>query len=525
MPKSTPPDSSSGPAYLSLGNYSVVVGHLRNRMSTTQSVPEPYSTANGTSDFRKAVDAGLKLLPSRYHAAYVNVLLKAIEQAQPIVDSDSLLSVFKRRTVLNQLHEAFRTLAAPIVQMESDRFESELKAYLAVSSNLYQRFLGDDKIRMLNKDSGLWPELDPLGFFSSDPGVGPYTIVPSREMPLSLVSKPVNMIGCLPLWVLDGHEVGGHGIHSILPDFTAQMAGVLEAHVAEAFKSGKLTCSANLNNGQARGLSRMVHAGDKKRTVSGEDFFKHLAGSFALELAADMAGVLNLGPMFANGLMLYFATTRRLTFLQSTSRLVEKGRRDAHPSDCLRALAAIEAVKRLGLTRGADYVRDLEARLAEAGAGEKSYAFTSADGAVIVSVPLNEVKALVAVIVEAIFTKPLKCLSDRSLAQVLTWTDADEKLVLALTGTMATSKFTQPDEAEARHIVAASLLTTEKVAHRQDFKRLLSKIHSNGIAVLKSLYSEQCLLCAVPTYARSRRTATSLQDLLQRIRDARSSED
>jgi hypothetical protein len=103
----------------------------------------------------------------------------------------------------------------------------------------------------------------------------------------------------------------------------------------------------------------------------------------------------------------------------------------------------------------------------------------------------------------------------------LTWTDRDEEQVVALAATMSSTKFAAGEETEARHIVAASLLATEKVAHRQDFKRLTGKIQSNGISVLKSLYSEQCLLCAVPTYARSRRTATSLADLLQRIRDAR----
>lgn len=515
-PAPVPTGGASAPAYLSLGNYGVVVGHLRSRLTTYQSVPEPYAVANGTADFRKAVQAGLNLLPSRYHPAYVNVLARAVEQAQLIVDSDGLLAAFRRRTVLNQLLEAFRTLAAPIVQLQSDRFASELKAYLSVSSNLYQRFLGDDKIRALNKDSGLWPELDPLGFFSSDGG-GPYTIVPSREMPLALVSKPVAMVGCLPLWVLDGHEVGGHGIHSILPDFTAQLACALEAAVADAFKAGKLSSSVSL----AKGLNRFVHPGEKRRIVSHEDFFKHLAGNYALELAADMAGVLNLGPMFANGLILYFAATRKSGMLQSSSRVLEKGRRDAHPADCIRAMAAIEAVRQLGLSNGASYVSDLQNRLDAASTGETSFVFSTSDGTCVVTLPHGEVKALVGVLVEAALNRPLKCLADRSLKQVLTWSDRDEKLVVAMAPAMSGTKFALAEDAEARHVVAASLLAVEKIAHRQDFKRLTSKIQTNGITVLKGLYSAQCLLCAVPTYARSRRTETSLQDLLQRIRDAR----
>jgi hypothetical protein len=51
--------------------------------------------------------------------------------------------------------------------------------------------------------------------------------------------------------------------------------------------------------------------------------------------------------------------------------------------------------------------------------------------------------------------------------------------------------------------------------------KVAARIQANGIKELKALYNDQCLLCAVPTYARSRRTESSLTDLIKRIKYAR----
>lgn len=512
-------------SYLGFGNFATTVKQLRSRLAQPVSVPNPFIAANADGSaidiFKTTAQDGLTLLPSRYHAAYVNVLIGAVEQAEPIVKNGSLRNILKRKHVLAQLEEAFKVLAAPIVQLRSGKHESELKAYLALASNLYQRFISDDKIRQLNQNSGSWPELDPLGFFVDEPGSGPYTVVPSREMPLSLICKPASQMFCLPLWVLDGHEVGGHGIHSILNGFAAEMADALEAAVAKAFSTGKLNLPGP-NNKVSKRVHHLVQPSPRKRDLTAEEFTRHLARTFSLEFAADMAGVLNFGPMFANGLMLYFSADHKDSLLSYSGTLIGKGSYDAHPSDVIRAMAAIEAVKQLKIAHGERYVSDLTSRLNKASSPGSSFSFTTRDGSEVVSLPHSLIQALVPVLVDAALHTNLPCLADRSLKEVLTWTDSDESAVKKLVATIATSNFDSED-AEARHIVAASLQALElhstgSATGSNDLAKIAAKIQANGIKELKALYNDQCLLCAVPTYARSRRTETSLSDLIQRLR-------
>lgn len=504
-------------AYTELGSLTALVKHLRSRLSKPITVPDPFSGATSIDIYKNTAEQGLKLLPSRYHPAYVNVLIRACEQAEPVVANLGLRNLLKRRNVLSQLEEAFKVLAAPVVQLQSSKHQNELKAYLAVASNLYQRFISDEQIRALNHNSANWPALDPLGFFTDEAGVGPYTVVPSREMPLSLISKPSSQMNVLPLWVLDGHEVGGHGIHSILTGFAEEMAQALEQAVADSFKSGTLKA---FDQKVSRRAHSLVAPGTRKRDLGAEEFARHLARTFSLELAADMAGVLNFGPMFANGLMLYFGAEHADGQLSTSGKLLEKGRNDAHPSDVIRAMAAIEAVKMLDIENRDRHLDDLGKRLSLLSTSEASLHFSSEDGQVAVSLNAAQVKALVPVLVKSALTTTLPCLADRSLMQVLTWTDSDEEIVGRLSRTIGSGNF-EPGDAEARHIVAASLVATEVASSKRDFGKQATRIHNDGIAALQGLYVEQCILCAVPTYARSRRTTTSLIDLLLRVKAAR----
>jgi hypothetical protein len=524
-------------SYLGFGNFATTVKQLRSRLAQPVSVPNPFSSsaskaATGDNEidiYKTTAQDGLTLLPSRYHAAYVNVLINAVEQAEPIVKNGGLRNILKRKHVLAQLEEAFKVLAAPIVQLRSGKHETELKAYLALASNLYQRFISDEKIRQLNQNSGSWPELDPLGFFVDEPGSGPYTVVPSREMPLSLICKPASQMFCLPLWVLDGHEVGGHGIHSILNGFAAEMADALEAAVAKAFSTGKLSLPGP-NNKVSKRVHHLVQPSARKRDLTAEEFSRHLARTFSLEFAADMAGVLNFGPMFANGLMLYFSADHKDSLLSYSGNLIGKGSFDAHPPDVIRAMAAIEAVRQLKIAHGDLYVSDLTSRLNKASSPGSAFSFTTLDGSEVVSLPHAFIQALVPVLVDAALNTSLPCLAERSLKEVLTWTDSDESAVKKLVTTITGTNF-DSEEAEARHIVAASLQALElqstssvlssSALTSTDLAKVAARIQANGIKELKALYNDQCLLCAVPTYARSRRTESSLTDLIKRIKYAR----
>ncbi len=197
------------------------------------------------------------------------------------------------------------------MQLNSQSHETELKAYLALASNLYQRFLTDAKIARLHRTVVSFPQLDPLGFFTA-PGSEPGIWSPSRELPVALVSKPANQMNCLPLWVIDGHEVGGHGIYFAFDvrSFRKDIAEALTQSIAKTTSVVTFSPQLKVIAGQ---LVSLIAPSNGSTELAAADFYAHLARTSSQEFAADIAGVLNLGPMFVNGLIIYLAHRRKST--------------------------------------------------------------------------------------------------------------------------------------------------------------------------------------------------------------------
>lgn len=509
-----------------LGDFTSVKSLLKNEQSRPTGITDPFAAlntsasgaANTISTLRDTVKAGKELLPSRYHDAYVTVLSEAIDQAVKALRTGGAASVFglglsakRKKAILDQLKEIFQSLAAPIVQLKDGNREKELKAYLALASNLYQRFLQDQVLKRQNAGSETWPELDPLGFFLLGED-GPYTLSPSRELPLSLVAKPAGQLHTAALWVIDGHEVGGHGIHSIVSGFDTEIADLLAKSVKQA--------SGGLKNLPAR-VKKVAHnllliGGDSTPAeFEMQDFLAHIFRTYSQELAADLAGLLNFGPMFANGLMLYFGVHHKEGSLHNSGRLLGRDRLDGHPPDVLRALIAIECVARLKTSSAKADSQALSARLLSAcgGALPQDLVFLDESKAQGVTLPLSLFQPLVPTIVDTLMSGKLHCLGDRSLPEVLTWTQRDQNIADKLATTINATAFSADGEedVEARHLVSAALMALETASQGANFSRVAARIQSNCIASLKVFYLEQCLLCDIPTYSKSRRTENSLR--------------
>ncbi|HMW88378.1 MAG TPA: hypothetical protein PLC15_01100 [Candidatus Obscuribacter sp.] len=533
MTKKNPPPArvAAKPGGVRLGNLSLVKQLLKEQLARPHNLIDPFaqlptqaSNAAATLQvLQDTVKKGFELLPSRYHSAYVEVLQEALRQSEKSLRSGSLgilPGAKRKKVILEQLKEIFQSLAAPIVQLQGKVAQDQLKAYLALASNLYQRFLQDDTLSRQNSGSEKWPALDPLGFFITNSD-GPYTLPPSRELPLSLVAKPAEQVHTVPLWVVDGHEVGGHGIHTVVNGFDSEVAAALKQCVRKS--------TAKIKNLPERvtkeSLALLLLSGDDKNEFAAAELLELLAGSYSQELAADLAGLLNFGPMFTNGLMLYFIAHHKEGTLRNKGRLLpskEQERMDAHPPDVLRALISIKAVSKLRLDKAqlTTLVADLTARLKEACGGTLPADLVFADeaDATAVTLPLKYFEPLIEDIAECLMNEPLKCLGDRPLSQVLTWTQMDQDISERLAQTMMLTSFDHKAETdlEARHLVAASLMALETIAigagnQRKDGKRLFERIQANSVHALKDFYLEQCLLCAVPTYSKSRRTETSLK--------------
>jgi hypothetical protein len=523
-----------------LGDFTDVLNYVRERLAIPARVPSPFTRAKDFVSFDTTVAVARKLLPERYQATYVDVLAKTVELAKAQIEQIDKQPGWRKKTkkqaVLSKLEEVFATLAAAVVQLDSHLHETELKAYLALASNLFQRF---QTVTVKPGEVGLaMPQIDPLGFFTdatagSEPGIWSA----SKELPVALVSKPANQMNCLPIWVIDGHEVGGHGIYDHLDGFDQDIAQALSQAVGQT--TGKVDFKPKLPFISGHPVELIASSEEIKSLAVGE-FYKHIVRAYSQELAADTAGVLNMGPMFVNGLIIYLAKRRHNGVLSHTSPLVDPARLNVYPADILRALVAIEALKLLELKNGGQWQTLLRARLLKACGGSlpEHFSFVAEQGIFKTTVPTADIVALVPTIAFALMKSKLPSLGGRALSEVLSWNSLDDELTEAvsqrLTDSTASFSLADLNDIEARHVSAAALQALERVmsqdrsnlnlVQQNQIEALAARIDRNGLDVLKGFYLEQCILCAIPAYGKTRSGTVKdqlwhLPDLLDRVRN------
>lgn len=502
------------------GDYEVILAHMEKVTGEAVSLPAPFNEASQLSVFRRAVNDGRKLLPARYQNTYVDVLEQAVNQAESVLQTLPARARAKRRAILQQLSLVFSTLAAPIVQLRPNSpRQKELRAFLAVISDVYKHFVDNSKIRSLSKTQLLYPNLDPLGSFNARANGDAYTLAASSDLPVALISKSANQIDFLPLWLLDGHEVGGHSVFTAVDGLQAELADAVEQRIREAFKS----TSAEPVKVQFALPTGVVFGG--KRTVTMEDFMVKLWRTWLAETAADAAGVLNMGPMFAGGLMLLLALNRPLW--QLSSRSVFDGRRgfSQHPCDIIRALLAIELVKQLPLAKAAQTAADLDQRLLEILEEPLPPEFTwvARTGSKAVEIKLAHMQAVLPVVASAILASPLKSLGGSSLLEIMPWTDGDDRAVHEAATVLVAGSSDAPASVHARHVIAAAMLAAENASLLSNAAEKFAVIHKAGIAILNDMYDNQCLLCNVQTLKNGAKEPSEVQlrDLVRLVQSVR----
>jgi hypothetical protein len=499
-----------------LGDYATILARVRLALSSKLTLQQPFQNEKDFAKFKKTVEDARRLLPSRYHQPYVDVLDEAVKQAEKSARKGGAAS---RARVLAQLESVFNTLAQPVVQLADSKQSDNLKAFQALASNFYRRFMDDPKVRSEARKTLRWPELDPLAFFAMGKSE-PFTLAASKELPVALIAKPANHAAFVPLWLVDAHEVGGHVIHDGVVGFETEVETNVREAIKNAFQSGALkdvSATIKMRTGSIFSVGR-------SRSVPTEAFMLQLFDKWLPELLADAAGVLNMGPMYANGGMLVLAAHNPEQKSANKAGFEPGQGAESHPADVVRALFAIEVVERLALDEAKEYGAALRERAATAcgGALHDKVVFLDSNETVYTEVQLSDLSAVLAVVAEAVCKNPLKSLGDRSLSKLMTWGNKDEATAAKIAKLLPRGhKYS--DVLEARHVVSAAVLAIEAAsASPADFAAVCQRIHNNSILLLKSLYEEQCLLCAVPDYGETRRNdITSLANLAKLVKNLR----
>ena len=286
---------------------------------------------------QREVEAARHYLPIAYQEAY----------AAPC--SSTWTTRSGPTTMSGRCTDVTEALVGAVVQHRpGNAIRQPLRQFLAVVSNLYRSFLSADK-RISAGIPLASAALPPLVCFHPETRFGPAVLASPMTRLLcgsdvAVVAMP-STYGRAPLaWLALAHEACGHGVlqadANLLPD--------LVAGIRTLFGGGPLPAGEKPNLDQSLGL---------------------LWSYWVEETAADVYGLLNIGPAFALNLAAFLAGRRLATI---PSRLepwleVQSGEDpgvdlDVHPTDLLRlyvAIGVIENLVGLSVRRIDEYVKIL----------------------------------------------------------------------------------------------------------------------------------------------------------------------
>ena len=430
-------------------------------------------------DVRAATAKGAPFLPRIYQQKFHAPMDAALPQLLVKLASDVKQHVKTEAQVIERLEQFY----APVYQHGPDATKvhagPQLKRFLAVVSNLFRSFTDDDK--RASAGINLVTTMPPLAFFQSDSGQqGPYTIESDLmhhffEVEIGIVSLPATYRDHPVIWSVLSHEVCGHDVVHADAGLLAEMTEAVRELLAPDFSPHRRLDNAALNA---------------------------LLWSYWMdEAAADVYGVLNMGPAFAPSLAAFLAAFRChiKTGIKGGPRparpgvAVEASPRDNeggddtledHPVDILRfylLLGAIEAMAKLDAAKRADYVAGIEgiARLVGGGASaihiEGQVRFGSGQPIPVkTDMPLAEAADAARKVGKMIATRKFKALNDRSIQDIETWDDADEAAARAISTRVLQRQSIVGHGDDAQLLAGATLALLHKPERYDETQSLLN---------------------------------------------------
>lgn len=383
----------------------------------------------------QAVAAGAPLLPAAYAAPFIAPVQSSLARLVGLAKTGQI------RTASVEM------IAGAIYQHGPDwPLAAELRRFTAVISDLFRTFLAAEA--RAGTGLPLREQLPPLAVYSHDGSDGPITI--AVDLIDKVLGGKVGVVG-LPatfaahpvLWAALAHETGGHDVTHADPGLLDQLAVGLPAALAGCAPAGALDPAA-------------------------------LAALWAYwidEASADVYGLLNVGPAFAENLALFLAAMnggpRPVLRMESRADPADPAAMlDPHPADILRLhllLGAVDSLQSLAAPARAAYTMRILA-LAEAFADGPDVTIagtvTTPDGQMRkldATVPLAQMLAAARAVGAYIATARLPALAGHGIQDIVTWDDADEATVQSLRAAFtADQDFTKGGD-DAHFLAAATL--------------------------------------------------------------------
>jgi hypothetical protein len=339
----------------------------------------------------------------------------------------------------------------------------QLKRFLAVVSNLYRSFIDANKRTAIGVK--LATDTPPLALFQSTSDRGPFTIESDlmKEkfgLSIGIVSLPATYRDHPVLWAGLSHEVGGHDVVHADAGLVEEMVAKTRALLAPNFAPRRNLDTATLNA---------------------------LIWSFWMdEAAADVYGILNMGPVFALNLAGFLAAFRAKRrgqteagepLVSNDTETLPNGQMDDHPIDLLRfyiAVGAVEGLKGLSAARRGEYVSSIEAvaKLVAGGATEIGLRgrveIGPADSIPVhTNMKLSDAADGARKVGKMLVTETFQPLNGHCIQDIETWDDTDEDIAREIAGRVLSQQsiVAHGDDAQLLAGVTLALLQRPELYH------------------------------------------------------------
>jgi len=383
-------------------------------LSSADGPPDPTFFAS----LRQRVQCASVKLPPAYRLAVAEPFLRLLDGLGP--------GGFARVLARDPERQGGARLLLDVAQAMLQRGEGykarATAAFQEVVSDLYDGFLSaEDRRGVKPPDHGVTPPLVRWGSSEAGPYTWPATATGSLDVKAAVVSLPAaNASGGLLAWPALAHETAGHDVLAADDGLRDELARVVKDRLL-AEKMGPAVA----------------------------DYWSERVD----ETAADVLGVLNMGPAAAVGLVGYFRALNGAW--RGTPTLRNVGRpEDPHPADIARAYLAAETVRLLsfdGAGRWADrLVAEADRDLGRVWLGNAA-------------VTAGVARASAAVVARAIVKTRLSALEGRALGEIQNWRNRDEAIVAHLRQELRNGGASSPstgagvEGAYAAHAVAAGV--------------------------------------------------------------------
>lgn len=376
---------------------------------TSLPLPPWGSRLPNRADLSSAIAEGSALLPPAYQAGY----------AQPLRDQLARIEHLARHTT--GFAGTVETMIGAVHQQgEGYPHAAALRRFLAVVSDLYRSFLSADKRTAAGvRLSELLP---PLATFKYQGDQGPFTIPVEGTKgifggSIGVVSMPAVYRDHPLLWGSLTHEAGGHDVVHADDGLLDELRAVV------------------LEKCGARGAARGGKASD-------EQLLGAVWAYWMDEAAADVYGLLNMGPAYAFNLAALFSGLNNRgrgggpCMRTETGASAAHGDLDCHPTDILRlglAAGVIDSLRQLSpKTRQAygEALRQLTALCAGSATTVRLEGAISLGAArlhVATRQPLKKMLETARGVGRLIATTRLQALGGRGIQEIETWDDGDER--------------------------------------------------------------------------------------------------